>query len=166
MRAPRVIVLMGVSGAGKTTIGTLLARRLGWRFQDADGYHPPGNIAKMEGGVPLDDSDRQPWLMRLRHEVIDQALSGDPAVLACSALKASYRLSLGIGEPGIAGVFLVGDPETLATRLASRTGHYMGPEMLGSQFGALEVPSPAEALYIAADLPPEEILDRIVAEFL
>lgn len=155
---------MGVAGAGKTTIGTLLAQRLGWGFQDADDFHPPSNIAKISSGIPLQDVDRWPWLERLRREVIDPALSGNPVVLACSALKASYRKVLGIGEPGIAGVFLECDPETLAGRLQARTGHYMKPEMLASQWEALEIPSPDEAFHIPADLSPEEIVSMIAAE--
>jgi len=166
MSAPRVIVLMGVAGCGKTTIGTLLAERLGSQFFDADDFQPPGNIAKMAGGVPLDDDDRAPWLMRLRREVIDPALSGDPAVLACSALKASYRKTLGIGEPSIAAVFLECDPAILAERLAARTGHYLKAELLASQMEALEVPSPAEAFHMPATLSPDEIVDRIVAATL
>jgi gluconokinase len=157
---------MGVAGCGKTTIGTLLADRLGSQFFDADDFQPPGNIAKMAGGVPLDDDDRAPWLMRLRREVIDPALSGDPAVLACSALKASYRKTLGIGEPGIAAVFLECDSAILAERLAARTGHYLKAELLASQMEALEVPSPAEAFHMPATLSPDEIVDRIVAATL
>ncbi len=164
MSAPRVIVLMGVAGAGKTTVGTLLAGRLGWGFRDADDYHPPANIAKMAQGIPLDDTDREPWLERLRREVIDPALSGDPVVLACSALKASYRKSLGIGAPGIAAVFLECDPATLTGRMAARTEHYMKPEMLASQLDALEIPSPAEALHVTATLSPDEIVGLIVAD--
>jgi gluconokinase len=166
MSAPRVIVLMGVAGTGKTTVGALLAMRLGWRFHDADDFHPPGNIEKMAGGIPLDDGDRKPWLARLRREVIDSALSGHPVVLACSALKASYRKALGIGEPGIVAVFLECDPATLSARLEVRAAHYMRPEMLTSQFEALEVPSPTEAFHIPATLPPEDIVNRIVAATL
>ena len=162
MSAPRVIVLMGVAAAGKTTVGTLLAERLGWPFHDADDFHPPANIAKMAGGIALDDSDREPWLMRLRKEVIDPALSGDPAVLACSALKASYRKTLGIGEAGIHAVYLDCDPATLTGRMAARAGHYMKPEMLASQLEALEVPSPAEAFHVTATLSPDEIVALIV----
>ena len=154
---------MGVAGAGKTTIGTLLARRLGWAFHDADDFHRLSNIAKMSSGIPLDDDDRWPWLSRLRREVIDPALSGNPVVLACSALKASYRRVLGIGEPGITGVFLECDPATLADRLQART-HYMKPEMLASQWEALEIPSPDEAFHIPAALPPDEIVAMIAAE--
>jgi gluconokinase len=155
---------MGVSGVGKTTIGRLLAKRMGLAFFDADDFHPPTNIAKMSGGIPLDDADRRPWLDRLLREVIDPARSGNPAVLACSALKASYRKTLGIGEPGIHAVFLECDPAILEERLAARTGHYMKAEMLASQREALEVPSPAEALYLSAALPPAAIVDRIVSE--
>jgi gluconokinase len=166
MSTPRVIVLIGVAGVGKTTVGRLLAGRLGWRFFDADDFHPAANIAKMTGGVPLDDVDRAPWLERLRREVINTALSGDPAVLACSALKASYRKTLGIGEPGITAFFLECDAATLAGRLALRPGHYMKPEMLASQLEALEVPSPAEAPHVSASLSPAGIVDRIMAATL
>lgn len=166
MNAPRVIVLMGVAGSGKTTIGTLLAGRLGWSFLDADDFHPPANIAKMAGGVPLDDHDREPWLVRLRREVIELALLGNPAVLACSALKATYRKTLGIGEPGIASVFLECDPATLTRRMEARTEHYMKPEMLASQLEALEIPSPAEVIHVTATLLPDEIVDRIIAATL
>jgi gluconokinase len=166
MITPRVIVLMGVAGVGKTTVGTLLAERLGWRFHDADDFHPPENIAKMASGIPLNEDDREPWLMRLRKEVIEPTLSGDPAVLACSALKASYRKTLGIGEPGIAAVFIECDPATLSGRLEARTGHYMKPGMLASQLDSLEVPSPAEALHVSATLTPAEIVDRIFAATL
>lgn len=166
MSALRVIVLMGVAGVGKSTVGALLAERLGWQFYDADDFHPPENIAKMAQGIPLNDDDREPWLNRLRREVINPALSGDPVVLACSALKASYRKALGIGEPGIAAVFLECDPATLTERMASRTGHFMKPDMLASQWQVLEVPLPAEALHVSATLPPAEIVDWMIAAML
>lgn len=166
MNAPRVIVLMGVAGVGKTTIGMLLAEHLRWRFFDADDFHSPENIAKMSGGIPLNDDDRAPWLTRLRREVIDPALTGIPVVLACSALRASYRNILGIGEPGIACVFLECDSATLTARLASRPDHFMKPEMLASQLSWLEIPSPTEAIHIPATLSPAEIVDRIVAATL
>ncbi len=155
---------MGVAGAGKTTIGTLLAQRLGWDFHDADDFHPPENIAKMSSGIPLDDDDRRPWLERLRRAVIDPALSGNPVILACSALKASYRKTLGIGEAGIAGVFLECNPATLTDRLQSRADHYMKPEMLSSQWEALEIPAPDEAFHIPATLSPDEIVSMIATD--
>ncbi len=164
MSAIRLIVLMGVSGCGKTTVGNLLAGRMGWDFFDADAFHPPGNISKMSSGIPLDDEDREPWLLRLKTEVIDTALEGNPAVLACSALKASYRRIMGLQRNGIATVHLVCDLPTLASRLAARTDHFMKAEMLPSQVEALEIPSPAEALHIPAALEPAFIVDRILSE--
>jgi gluconokinase len=161
MSIPHAIVLMGVSGAGKTTVGEMLAAKLGWAFFDADNFHPPANIAKMSQGIPIDDADRQPWLERLRKEVIDPARDGSPVVLACSALKASYRKALGIGEPGVAGVFLEGDPATLAERISTRSDHYMKPDMLASQLEAIEPPSPSDALHVPITLSPEEICERI-----
>lgn len=163
MSAPHVIVLMGVSGTGKTTVGRILASRLGWTFFDADDFHPPANIAKMSQGIPLDDDDRLPWLLRLRREAIDPAGDGIPAVLACSALKASYRKILGIGEPGIAFVFLKTDPATLTERLSTRPGHYMKPEMLASQLDTLAPPSPDEALHISCEETPSALADRIAS---
>jgi len=161
MSAPHAIVLMGVSGAGKTTVGKMLADKLGWTFFDADDFHSPANIAKMSQGNPLDDADRQPWLERLRKEVIDPARDGSPVVLACSGLKASYRKTLGIGEPGVAAVFLEGDPGTLEERLSVRSGHYMKAGMLASQLEAIEPPSLSDALHVPITLSPEEICERI-----
>jgi gluconokinase len=163
MDIPHAIVLIGISGAGKTTVGQMLADKLGWGFFDADDFHPPANIAKMSQGIPLVDSDRLPWLERLRKEVIDPAWGGNPVVLACSALKESYRKSLGIGEPGVAGVFLESDLATLEERLSARSGHYMKSEMLASQLASLEIPSPAEVIHISNTAPPDEIADRIIA---
>lgn len=132
---------------------------------DADDFHPRVNIEKMSSGIPLDDDDRQPWLERLRGEVIDPALSrGERTVLACSALKATYRKTLGIGKPGIVAVFLESDIKTVAARLATRADHYMKEDMLASQWQALEPPSPSEALRISATPPLGVIVDQIVSE--
>lgn len=165
MDLPRVIVIMGVAGSGKTTIGTLLAQRHGGEFYDADNFHPKANVDKMAGGEPLNDNDRRPWLERLRKEVIDPAKGGKTDILACSALKDSYRKILGLGQPGVFTVFLSGDRSLLDKRISERVGHYMKPEMLTSQLETLEIPSPDEALHVSIDLTPSEIVERIEAAF-
>src|SRR5687768_3168385 len=133
MNPPRIILLMGVAGCGKSTIGALLAARNGGHFRDADDFHPPANLAKMAAGTPLNDADRAPWLARLREEVIDATPPGQLTVLACSALKKSYRSQLGVGTPGVALVYLKGNPALLASRLAGRANHFMKAGMLDSQ---------------------------------
>jgi gluconokinase len=152
-----VVVVMGVAGSGKTTVGGALAAALGWRFVDADSQHAPESIAKMARGEPLDDGDRRPWLDRLR-AIIDGVLArpggaGPGLVLACSALKASYRARL--AGPGVGGrvrfVHLAGTSELFRARLQGRAGHFMKPEMLDSQLATLEVP--ADAVTVDAALP-------------
>jgi gluconokinase len=149
-----VIIVMGVTGAGKTTVGRRLARTLGWRFHDADDFHPPENKAKMHAGVPLTDEDRWPWLQALR-AVIEQALAdGAGAVVTCSALKRAYRDVLSGGLQGVRYVHLTGDPAVLAARLAGRRGHFMNPALLESQIATLETPE--EALDVDLALSPAE----------
>mgnify|MGYP001244534592 CR=1 FL=1 len=147
---PAVIVVMGVSGAGKTTLGRALAATLGWDFADADDFHPAANVAKMRAGTPLDDDDRAPWLAALRVEIERRITLGKPLVLACSALKASYRRVL-VGDDAdrVRLVHLDGSPELIAQRLAARTGHYMPPSLLDSQLATLEAPTDGEALRIS-----------------
>jgi gluconokinase len=137
-----IVVLMGVCGSGKTAVGQALAAELGWPFFDGDDFHPPANVAKMAAGTPLVDADRWPWLDRLAAEmaVIDDR--GGNAVFACSALKQAYRDRLGRGG-GIRFVYLKGDHDTIAARLASRSHRYMPPTLLASQFAALEEPDDA-----------------------
>jgi gluconokinase len=161
MQKPRVVIVMGVAGAGKSTIGALLAHRHGGRFLDADDFHPPANIEKMAAGMPLDDLDRQPWLSRLRHEVIDATAAGGFSVLACSALKKAYRTLLGVGTPGVALVYLKGDPTMLAERLGKRSGHYMKAGMLESQLATLEEPSSAEGETFGIEATAGEIVTAI-----
>jgi len=164
VKAPRVIVIMGVAGSGKTTIGNLLAQRHGGVFFDADDFHPQANVDKMAQGHPLNDEDRMPWLQRLRREVIDTATEGRITILACSALKRKYREILGLNQTDVSTVFLAGDAEILEQRISSREGHYMKPGMLTSQLETLEVPSPREALHVSITRNPEEIAETIEAE--
>src|SRR5579883_3513106 len=128
-----VILVMGVAGAGKTTVGRLLAQRLGFRFADADDLHPPENVARMRAGLPLREEDRAPWLAALRRLIDGWLEHGEDAVLACSALRASHRRQLGAGRPGVRLVFLHAPPALLAARLAARKGHFAGPALLESQ---------------------------------
>jgi len=149
-----VLVIMGVTGAGKTTVGERLAAELGWRFHDADDFHPPANKIKMNAGIPLTDEDRWPWLRALR-AVIEQALAdGANAVVTCSALRQAYRDVLAGGLDDVVFVHLTGDRDLLAERLASRRGHFMNPALLDSQIATLE--PPAGALEIDIALTPEE----------
>ncbi len=158
---PRVILLMGVAGCGKSTIGALLASRNDGTFFDADDFHPESNIRKMASGTPLEDADRTPWLARMRAEVIDPAAPNSLTVLACSALKASYRRQLGVGTPGVTLIHLKGDHATLTERLASRSGHFMKSGMLESQLATLEEPPPDECIHLAIEATPAEIVANI-----
>lgn len=160
MNTPRVIVVMGVAGSGKTTIGTRLARRHGGVFFDADDFHPQANVDKMAQGDPLNDEDRLPWLNRLRKEVIDGEV-GRVRILACSALKHAYREILGLDKEDVATVYLAGDSTILEKRINMREGHYMKPGMLASQLDTLEIPSPADALHVSIQSTPEEIVAEI-----
>ena len=152
---------MGVSGCGKTTVGSLLAASLGWKFLDADDFHPPASIAKMAAGEPLTDGDRAPWLAGLNRRLRECVNRGEPVVLACSALKASYRTRLARGIGGLRFVFLKGDLATIRARMLSRSGHYMKAGLLESQFAALEEPADAIVADIAA--APEAIVGRVRA---
>jgi gluconokinase len=143
---------MGVSGAGKTAIGEALARELGWRFVDADDYHPPANTAKMAAGQALDDDDRTPWLEKLNQALWKFDASGESVVLACSALKERYRRQLSEGIPRIEWVYLKGDFDLIHSRLAKRRHRYMPASLLASQFAALEPPQRAIAVDVRADI--------------
>jgi gluconokinase len=159
-----VIIIFGVSGAGKTTVGKLLARELSWRFIEADDFHPAANIEKMRSGHPLTDEDRWPWLDCLRKQ-IDRSLSaGENAVLACSALKRAYRNRLRVNDE-IRFVFLRGDYALIEKQLCSRHGHFMNAALLRSQFDDLEEPESDEnVLTIELGRTPEEIVERIRAK--
>src|ERR1700733_12079784 len=129
-----IIVVMGVTGAGKTTVGSLLARQLGWGFVDADDFHPESNLAKMRQGIPLNDDDRRPWLERLRTEIARQDAAGRDLVLACSALRKDYRKILLEGTPAVKFVYLKGSERQIAERLKARHGHFAGEAILAGQF--------------------------------
>lgn len=151
---PIVLVVMGVSGAGKTRLGRALAAALGWDFADADDFHSPANVAKMRAGTPLDDDDRAPWLTALRVEIERRLTLGQPLVLACSALKQAYRDTLRAGDADrVRLVHLDGPAELIAARLSARGGHYMPSTLLGSQIAALEPPT--DALRIDISLTTE-----------
>jgi gluconokinase len=157
-----IIILMGVSGSGKTTIGRLLARDLDWDFYDADDYHPPDNIAKMASGIPLTDEDRQPWLQSIQDLIIDLIQQNKHAIIACSALKEIYRNKLHVKHI-VQFVYLLGSFELIKERLTSRQRHFMTTDLLASQFAALEEPQDVLAIDISAT--PEEIVSAIRTAF-
>ncbi len=155
-----VVLIMGVSGAGKTTVGRRLAEVVGWRFVEGDDFHPAANVEKMRSGHPLTDADRRPWLERLHAAIAEQVRMNQPAVIACSVLKATYRT---IVEEGgghcVRVVYLKGTADLFRERLSGRRGHFMRPELLDSQLAILE--EPADALVIDAALPPDDIVLQI-----
>ena len=157
---PQFFIVMGVSGCGKTSVGQALAQSLGWEFFDADDFHPPVNFAKMADGIPLDDSDRTPWLDSL-HDMISSNLKvNKPGVLACSALKERYRQQLVDGNNDVQIIYLKGSYELIWSRMKKRIDHYMKPHMLKSQFDALE--EPINALTIDISMSLDEILQEIL----
>ena len=159
-----IVIIFGVSGVGKTTIGKLLARELGWRFIEADGFHPAANIGKMRNGHPLTDEDRWPWLEELRQQIERSLSARKNAVLACSALKRAYRDHLRVSET-VKFVFLRGDYALVEKQLHSRHGHFMDANLLQSQFDDLEEPQPDEnVLTIELGRTPKEIVESIEAK--
>ena len=153
---------MGVAGSGKTTVGESLAQQLGWSFYDADAFHPPENIEKMANGIPLNDLDRAPWLTAL-HSLISTSLRENrPSVLACSALKESYRQRLLEDNEGVQIVYLKGSYDLLWSRLSHRKDHYMKPQMLQSQFETLE--EPAHALTVDVSIPVKDLVNEILKQ--
>jgi gluconokinase len=162
MRAnPSIVLVMGVSGSGKTTVGALLAGRLGWPYAEADAFHPRANIEKMAAGHPLTDADRVPWLRAIGAWIDDRLATGAHGVVTCSALKRSYRDML--RRPGVCMVYLRGSRELIAARLTARHGHFFQPALLDSQLAALEEPAPDEdALVVDIDATPAGVVDRII----
>ena len=155
-----VLVLMGVSGSGKTTVGKLLAAQLGWGYVEGDDFHPAANVEKMRAGTPLTDADRRPWLDTLRRKVDELCEGGIDAVLACSALKHAYQDYLDRDEPGcVRYVYLHGTEEEIRDRLAARKGHFMNPALLHSQFEALEPPE--DALRVEVSATPDAAVAEI-----
>ncbi len=158
-----IVVVAGVSGSGKSTVGSLLAGRMGWPFTDADALHPAANIAKMRAGHPLSDADRKPWLAVVAGRMDGYDAAGESAVLACSALKRSYREELLAGRPSARMVFLHATRAVLEDRLRARHGHFFPAALLDSQLADLENPQPAEhVLVVEATLLPDEAVDEIV----
>lgn len=161
---PPVIVVMGVSGVGKTTVARLLADRLGLPYAEADDFHPAANIAKMSAGVPLDDADRQPWLRALGAWLGQRAADGTGGVVTCSALKRSYRDVLRAACPDAYFLHLSGSHDLIGDRLAHRTGHFMPPSLLDSQYATLEpLQADENGTVLDVDAAPEALVDRAVA---
>ena len=159
-----IVIIFGVSGAGKTTVGKLFAHEVGWRFIEADDFHLVANVAKMRSGRPLTDQDRWPWLERLREQIKRSLAAEENAVLACSALKRKYRDSLRVNSD-VKFVFLLGDYGLVAKQLRHRRGHFMNPDLLRSQFADLEEPEPDESvLTIELGRTPKELVEEIKAK--
>lgn len=166
MTLPSVLVVMGVSGSGKTTVAGLVAGELGWELGDADDWHPPANVRKMHGGTPLDDADRWPWLRSIAAWIDATRSTGRHSVLACSALKRAYRDILIGDRPDVRLVFLRGAEPLIQQRQAARHNHYMPASLVHSQFDALEPPGPDEDPLVVDVIPPPQevakaILDRL-----
>ena len=156
-----VVILMGVAGSGKSSVGEALARRLGWPFRDADDFHSARNREKMRCGIPLDDNDRRPWLEAIRASIVQSLSVGENAIYACSALKQAYRQLLAADAEEVKFVYLKGPPGLINQRLANRQGHFFNPALLRTQFDDLE--EPHGVLEADISLPPEAIADSIIA---
>jgi len=165
-REPLHVVIMGVSGSGKSTVAERLGAVLGWDYAEADTFHPQANKDKMAAGHPLDDEDRWPWLRALRDWISSEDAAGRDTITTCSALKRSYRDLLREAAGRVVFVYLDGTPELLAERIGGRKGHFMPTSLLGSQLETLEVPQPDEdALTLSITQTPEQLVDAIVAEY-
>jgi gluconokinase len=164
-KIPCVLIVMGVSGSGKSTIAESLAERLAWSYEDGDKFHPPGNVAKMKAGQPLTDNDRWPWLIAIADEIDRVRLAGRHAVIACSALKRAYRDVLVRGQSDVRVIFLNGTQALIAGRLARRKDHFMPPGLLDSQFATLEPPDAGEnPVTVSIDASVDAIVDDIVRQ--
>jgi carbohydrate kinase (thermoresistant glucokinase family) len=165
MKPVSVLIVMGVSGSGKTTVGALLAGRLGWEFEDADAFHPPANVDKMHRGVALTDEDRGPWLDAMAAWIDETRAAGGHAVLACSALKRSYRDIVIGARKDVRLVYLEGGEAVIARRLAARQGHFFPAKLLRSQFKALEAPGAEEdPIVVSIAARPAEIVSRVLQQ--
>jgi carbohydrate kinase (thermoresistant glucokinase family) len=159
-----ILIVAGVSGSGKTTVGALIAGRLRWRFADADSFHPEANVAKMRSGIPLTDEDRAPWLRAVADWMDARIAAEQSAVIACSALKRAYRDMLLSGRPEATMVFLQVSRDVLARRLATRHGHFFPEKLLDSQLETLEPPGPDErVLIVPAEGEPAQTADQVIA---
>jgi gluconokinase len=164
MSGPTVVVVMGVAGSGKTTVGRALAARLGWAFQEGDELHPAANVAKMKAGRPLDDADRAPWLEAIGRRIDAWLADGRSGVVSCSALKRAYRDRIRRGRPSVRLVLLEGPPDLMRRRLERRGDHFMPASLVDSQFADLEAPSAEEGAVIAdAAAPLDGQVDAIAA---
>lgn len=162
---PSALVVMGVSGSGKSTVADRLAERLGWTYEDGDRFHPASNVAKMSAGHPLTDEDRRPWLQAIADEIDRIGTAGEHAVIACSALKRAYRDILVYGRDDVRIVFLSGSQQLIAGRLATRKGHFMPPGLLDSQFATLEPPDESEnPVTVSIDASVDAIVDDIIRQ--
>ena len=153
-----IVIVMGVTGAGKTTVGSLLAEQFGWEFHDADDFHPPSNVEKMRRGIPLTDENRKPWLEEVRKKILQWRAEGKKVVLACSALKREYRRMLEVG-PDVRFVYLKGNLDLIEGRLRLRRGHFANEQILAGQFADLE--EPENAVTVDVDAAPTQIVVEI-----
>ena len=164
MTRPTAVVVMGVSGSGKTTVAQQLARRLGWEFAEGDDHHPAANVEKMRAGIPLDDADREPWLRALAGWIAAHEQAGSSCVLTCSALKRSYRDLLREGNGSVFFAYVAVPEAVLLERVTARTGHYMPPSLLGSQLAALEPLQDDEpGITVPGTGEPGDVVDAVVA---
>jgi gluconokinase len=163
---PTALIVMGVSGCGKSTVGEVLAHRLAWPFRDGDDFHPAANVEKMRAGIALTDQDRWPWLAAIAAWIGELRLSGRHGIVACSALKRAYRDALRDGHADVRFVHLTGGRALIASRLAARTGHYMPPSLLDSQLATLEAPAADENAVTVSIAPPPDGIAAAVLERL